>query len=383
MTTYLNGWRYLHERIAIWKRARMLAYAYYPTRSDARNALIGLRGVVSQNQRIRHFSRSVRVEERNFQLLSYPGRPSPAWDLFIKNELHRVRPIPGHTEGLMVLLMAMTRKCPLSCAHCFEGDVLNKKDEISATDVITMIRKFQVHGTAQVELAGGEPMNRFEDLLHILRSTDQRASDFWVLTSGWNLSADRARQMKEAGLTGVAVSVDHWNEEAHDFFRGRNGSFAQAKQAVHHAREAGLVVALSLVPLRDFCNSTDLLRYADMAAQWGVHFIRIVEPRAVGNFAGKDVELRPQDHAALEEFVRTLHKDKRFRNYPVVDHYGAYQRAVGCSGAGKRFLYIDTSGDVHVCPFCRKPCGSALKDPVDQLHRTMLASGGCAVHATV
>lgn len=379
----LRGWRYLLDRILLWRHVVHLAEQLYPTRADARTALKAFRQVMLENSRIRYFSRNVKVGNRTYDLLTYPGRPSPAWDRFMTNELHRVHPIPGHTEGLLVLLMAMTRKCPLSCAHCFEGEVLNQKDEIHAEHVVAMIRKFQKRGVAQVELAGGEPLNKFEDLLHIVHSSDRSATDFWVLTSGWNLNDERATRLKAAGLTGVAVSVDHWDPDEHDLFRGRKGSFAHAEQAVMNARSAGLVVALSLVPVRSFCNSMDLLRYADLAAQWGVHFIRIVEPRAVGNFAGKDVELRTEEHDVLDAFVRTLHRDRRYRRYPIVDHYGSYQRAVGCSGAGKRFLYVDTAGEVRVCPFCRKPCGSALHEPVEQVYAAMEEMGGCRVHATV
>ncbi|MEO8587856.1 MAG: radical SAM protein [Flavobacteriales bacterium] len=383
MEQQLTGWRYILDQLVVWRHTQRLARQFYPTQADARIALRHFRKVVLENRRIRYFSRNVQVGRRTYQLLSYPGRPSAAWDQFVKNELHRVHPIPGNREGLLVLLMAMTRKCPLSCAHCFEGDVLNKKDEINAEDVIAMIRKFQERGVAQVEFGGGEPLNKFEDLLTILHGSDQRATDFWVLSSGWNLSAERAARLKTAGLTGIAISLDHWDPQAHDAFRGRKGSFAFAHEAVLNARAAGLVVALSLVPLRTFCNADDLLRYADMAANWGVHFIRIVEPRAVGNFAGKDVELRSQEHLVLDEFVRTLHRGKRYRNYPIVDHYGSYQRAVGCSGAGRRFLYVDTSGDVHVCPFCRKPCGNALNGTLADIHAEMEAGTGCAVHATV
>ncbi|MBK9176198.1 MAG: radical SAM protein [Flavobacteriales bacterium] len=382
MAEVITGWRYTLDQLRVWGHARRLAHRLYPTTAEARLALRELLKVVLENRRIRHFTRSVRVGPRTFQLLSYPGRPSAAWDELIKNELHRVRPIPGKQEGLMVLLMAMTRKCPLSCAHCFEGEVLNQRDEITADDVIRMIRNFQERGVAQVELSGGEPMNRFEELLRILEGSDQRATDFWVLTSGWNLTPERATRLKAAGLTGVAVSVDHWDPVAHDAFRGRSRSFAHAHEAVRNARDAGLVVALSLVPLRSFCNEADLLRYAATAADWGAHFIRIVEPRAVGNFAGKDVELGPSEHAALDEFVRVLHTGKRYRCYPIVDHYGSYQRAVGCSGAGRRFLYVDTAGEVHACPFCRKPCGSALHQPMEELLADMEAEG-CIVHATV
>lgn len=383
MAEVITGWRYAIDQLRVLRHARRLAHRLYPSRAEARLVLKEWLRVVMENRRIRHFTRSVRVGPRTYQLLSYPGRPSAAWDELIKNELLRVGPIPGKQEGLMVLLMAMTRKCPLSCAHCFEGEVLNRRDEVDADDIIRMIRGFQERGVVQVELSGGEPLNKFDDLIRILEGSDQRATDFWVLTSGWNLTTERASRLKAAGLTGVSVSVDHWDAVAHDAFRGRSGSFAHAREAVRNARDAGLVVALSLVPLRSFCNQADLLRYADMAAEWGVHFIRIVEPRAVGNFNGKDVELGLEEHAVLDEFVRVLHRAKRYRHHPIVDHYGSYQRAVGCSGAGRRFLYVDTAGDVHACPFCRKPCGSVMNTPLEQLYANLEMKNGCHVHETV
>lgn len=383
MAEVVTGWRYTLYQMRVWRHTRRIAHRLYPSRGEARIALRELLKAVLENRRIRHFTRSVRVGPRTYQLLSYPGRPSAAWDELIKNELLRVRPIPGMQEGLMVLLMAMTRKCPLSCAHCFEGEVLNKRDEVGADEVIGMIRKFQERGVAQVELSGGEPLNMFNDLIRILEESDRQTTDFWVLTSGWNLTPERAIRLKAAGLTGVAVSVDHWDADAHDAFRGRTRSYAHAHEAVRNARDAGLVVALSLVPLRSFCNMSDLLRYAEMAADWGAHFIRIVEPRAVGNFAGKDVELGPEEHAVLDEFVRVLHTEKRYRLYPIVDHYGSYQRAVGCSGAGRRFLYVDTAGDTHACPFCRKPCGSALNVPLARLYSNLEMKSRCHVHETV
>jgi hypothetical protein len=44
--------------------------------------------------------------------------------------------------------------------------------------------------------------------------------------------------------------------------------------------------------------------------------------------------------------------------------------------SGNRMLYIDTDGDLHACPFCRKKYGSALdgqfESSLERLH-----SKGC------
>jgi MoaA/NifB/PqqE/SkfB family radical SAM enzyme len=379
-STMLNGWALTLERWRTMSDAYRLARAHYPTMAQVRIALRKLRAVVRENRSIRHMRRCAQVNGRTFHMLTYPGRPSKAWDTFLTHELHRVHPIPGHRSGLTLAMIAFTRKCPLRCAHCSEGAVLNRPDVITAKEVVEIVRTLQRTGVAQIELSGGEPLSRFDELMHILENSDMDASDFWVLSSGHGLSAERARTLRDAGVTGVAISLDHWDAHAHDTFRGLSGSFERAHRAVLNARAAGLVVALSLVPLRNFCNMEDLLAYARLAHDWKVHFIRLVEPRAAGNFSGKDVELTPEHHAVLDQFVHTLHRDPNYRQYPIVDHYGAYQRAVGCSGAGSRYLFIDTAGEAHACPFCQMPCGSALENDVGELRNRMMEQGGCHVH---
>lgn len=103
----------------------------------------------------------------------------------------------------------------------------------------------------------------------------------------------------------------------------------------------------------------------------------------MGHFADQNVELGPREHVLLDDLVELLHKDRRYRRYPIVDHYASYQRAVGCSGSGKRFVYVDTDGQAHACPFCQKPCGSVLHEPLDQLYAKLRDNGGCHVHETV
>jgi MoaA/NifB/PqqE/SkfB family radical SAM enzyme len=379
---FVTGWRY---RLRQWRSLAhvvRLAYRFYPDRREARAALRGLREVIRQSNSIRHITKGVQVDGRFYTLLSYPGRPSAAFDLFIKNELHRIRPIHGH-QGLLLAIVAITKKCPLRCEHCFEWDALNGRETLTREDLAAIVGRLQRHGVAQIELSGGEPLNRFDDLLFLLRQSDHRSTDFWLLTSGHRLTAERAQALKAAGLTGVAVSVDHWEAAAHDRFRGLNGAFEGAMNAAREARAAGLVTAFSLVPVRGFCTAENLWRYAEMARDQGVHLLRILEPRASGRYAGQAVELSAVELQTIESFVCDLQRDRRYRHYPPVEYYGTYQRAVGCSGAGQRYLYVDTDGGLHACPFCQHTCGNMVQQSLEEGLVRLQEAGGCHAFHTV
>ena len=382
---YLTGWRFKMYQAAILWRAWQIARQEYP---DWTRALRAVRGMIEKsriNNQYRHLHKSVRVNGRTFSMMSVSGYPSAGLDTMLRNELHRSVSIPGFTRGMLLVFMAITKKCSLQCAHCFEWDTLNQKETLSTADILTIIRKFQSRGLANIELSGGEPVNRFQDLLEILQKSDTRQTDFWVVSSGYRLDADRAHQLKAAGLTGLSISLDHWDAREHDRFRGRPGAFDWAVQAVGHARSAKLVTALNLVPARSFCTRENLWRYLQLARSLQVHFVRILEPRAVGHYAGQSdaVELTKGHWSVIEDFHREIQTSPIYRDFPIVEYHGAFQRQVGCGGSGERYLYIDADGDFHSCPLCRNKCGSALTGSIEAGLAAMKQSGGCHAYHPV
>lgn len=382
---YLTGWRFRMYQAGALLRACRLALQAYPNVSDAWRALRSLLEKNGKNNRFRHLHKAVVVEGRVFSMMSVSGSPSPGLDTMLRNELHRSVPIPGFTKGMLLLFMAITKKCSMHCEHCFEWEALNHKDVMSVEDIRTIIRKFQARGLANVELGGGEPMNRFHDLLEILRQSDTEQSDFWIVSSGYLLDGARAKKLKEAGLTGVSISLDHWDADEHDRFRGLNGAFEWAVQGAQNARRAGLVVGLNLVPSRDFCTPEHLWRYLQLAQSLQVHFIRILEPRAVGHYAesGEAVELTEAHWTVLEAFHQKIQTGRAYRHYPIIEYHGTFQRKVGCGGGGERYLYVDTDGDIHACPFCRNKCGSAISGTIEDGLKALKQASGCHAYHLV
>jgi MoaA/NifB/PqqE/SkfB family radical SAM enzyme len=298
--------------------------------------------------------------------LNTPGWPSKPFGLLVRKELQRGKPGAASRPYLRTLIFGITEKCSLNCRHCYAGAVLNGPGSLSLRDLRTIVAKFQRLGLAQLQWSGGEPLCRFEDMLALTREAGP-GTEFWVLSSGMGLTADRARDMKEAGITGVNLSLDHWLPELHNAFRGSSSSFAWVQQAVRHARANGLLVALTLCATPQFISEENLRSYAALAERMGVAFIQILEARAIGRFSGEDVRLEREKLEVLEEFFRQANRAAARRRLPIVVYPGYGQRRFGCSGAGDDFLYVDPLGTIHPCPFSETRLGSALSDDLERV----------------
>jgi len=300
--------------------------------------------------------RRVRVAGRIFLDPTIPGWPSQALDRFLEGELERIAPTRAGPPPLQLAILAVTRRCPLRCQHCSEWDLLRPNEALSVGEIVEIAEALSRLGAAHLELTGGEPMLRLEAVEAVCRALAPGV-DVWVLTSGFGLDGGSAARLRAAGAVGVAVSLDHWDPARHDAFRGMPGIFERATEGARSAAAADLVVALSLTAAPDL-QADDLARYARLARDLGAGFIRILEPRAVGRWAGQDVSLRPEQVDLLLRFASASNSE--VSDLPVVELPALSQRTVGCFGAGDRYLFVDAEGFAHACPFCRGRAGTAL-----------------------
>ncbi|MEJ7741036.1 MAG: radical SAM protein [Chitinophagaceae bacterium] len=293
----------------------------------------------------------VQINNQYYHSLYAPGYPSKAFDKYIEAEFNRITPITKKTNLLTFIIFAVTKKCPLQCEHCFEWNNLNGKESFTLNELKTVVDKFQHDGISQFHLSGGEPMVRVKDLAEVIKSGG-RQSEYYVLTSGFNFTPANAKALKQAGLTGVVISLDHFDPEKHNVFRGSGSSFQEVMQAVRNAQEQNLVITLTVCVTRAFTTWENLLRYAELAKGLQVPFIQLLEPKALGHYAGLDVFLDAGHFSLLDKFYRTLNFSPAYSDYPIIVYHGYYQRRIGCFSAGNRMLYIDSAGFVNACPFC-------------------------------
>ena len=322
-----------------------------------------------------------KLGDKYFLSPNFQSIPSPQFYNFVFQQVNRVlgkELVPS--EQLVLGILSITKKCPLNCEHCCESAILNQKEVLSEENLISIVEKLQRAGVANFIFGGGEPMVRVKGLLKVLNQAKHNA-DFWIMTSGFNLSQENARKLKMAGLTGIIVSLDHYEKKSHNNFRRDKRAYDWAINAINHAQKEGLATALTICVTRNFCTRENLMKYMDLAIKLNVPFVQILEPSAVGNYKGKDVLLEAEHISILDKFYLDMKEDSKFAGYPIVLYHGYENRRVGCLSSGIRNLYIDTDGMVHNCPMCRKTSGNILNQDIQEIIENT-KKVGCSKFAT-
>ena len=280
-----------------------------------------------------------------------PGWPSAGFNSFFKSHLLELHPITGNEQTLRRLLIATTKRCPLSCEHCSEADTLYQKDVLTYQELVEKIDPFVKNHVGQLVYSGGEPLSRFEDLLKFLNNYKTRC-DQWIYTSAFGLTKEKAKQLKQAGLNGAAISLDNHEREGHNTFRGSQKSYDYVIDAIGYLQEAGVLVSLNVCPTRAYIESGGVQKMIDLAKSLNVPIVNLIEPRAVGNYKNKDIELLQGHKEVLHELSETYNFEQKNMDYPTVLYPAGYRKVLNCGG-GKSYLFLDYDGTLYPCPFCK------------------------------
>ena len=373
----VHGWK-LKLVIALLKTSIALEVFRYAR--NIRRTRILLRAI---QEKIRQYRgpRSIRkvsyVNRKYYWDMYGEGWPSEGFKRNVARECRRIESQGHHQTGLRNVLFGITTKCPLQCEHCYEWKNLNIPERLSYSDLEVSISKLIDHGVGQIHLGGGEPMMRYDDILRLVSQFSHRVG-FWIVTSGYGVTAERARALQQAGLIGLCVSLDHHRETDHNQFRNHRNAYAMAQEAVEAGRKSGLVTSLSICSTRQYTTKENLQSYIELARAWGVSFVQLIEPKAVGHYEGKNVTLSDQQKKMLLDFFLKINDDPRYEDYPITIYHEYYQPTLGCRGAGNGTFYIDPLGEAHPCPFCRHPSGNVVTDSIEHCIQQM-RSHGCRV----
>ena len=329
---------------------------------------------------LRTVRKYIKSGDRYFFSDDIPGWPSAAFNGYFRSEIIRASGLNGVRIPLSTVFLAITSKCPMRCKHCYEWNNISRNEYLTLENLKEIIRKIKDYGAYHIQLSGGEPLERMDDLT-FLTSYSNGDADLWLNTSGFGLTYERALSLKKAGLTGAEISLDHWDENEHNSFRGNDKSFFWVRESVKNCRKAGILTNLSLCATKEFVSYDNLTKYSDLAMKWKVNFIRILEPKEAGRYVGKEISLSKEQILILEEFFQKSDSPDQLPEYPIISYPGYIQRRIGCLGAGNRYLYIDSKGDIHACPFCHQSVGNALTNRIEDAV-TVLKTIGCHEYKT-
>ena len=186
----------------------------------------------------------------------------------------QVRPTDPYGRDIRYLRVSVTDRCNYRCIYCMpeEGVPLKGHDDILSYEDIVRISEGAVNlGFDRVRLTGGEPLvrRRIERLVAMLSSIDG-LNEVAMTTNASLLTRDKAKRLKEAGLSRINISLDTL-DPARFAAITRGGRIDDVMEGIDAALEADLrPVKINMIVfeettrddieiMRDFCVGKGLV----------------------------------------------------------------------------------------------------------------------------
>jgi radical SAM protein with 4Fe4S-binding SPASM domain len=255
----------------------------------------------------------------------------------------------------------LTLKCDLACRHCGSRAGVERPDELSLTEALSLVDQLHGLGVKEVTLIGGEAY-LYDGWLDVVRAIRGRGMQCSLVTAGRSWTPELATAAKQAGLQTVSFSLDG-DEVVHDRLRGAKGAYRSALQGLASSRAAGLPVSVNTQVNR--LSMPHLAHVFERVRSVGAHGWQIQLTVPAGRAADEpDVMLQPYD--LLELFPVLAELKQRCIALGIkcllgnnVGYFGPYDHvlrsmaACGHSGscqAGRMGLGVEANGDIKGCP---------------------------------
>lgn len=292
---------------------------------------------------------------------------------------------PRPSNGPRLIAWELTRSCTLHCRHCRAAAHAGAyAGELSFDEVCAVTDSIANAGFSPIMiLTGGEPMLR-PDLLDIVRHIRGRGLRPVIATCGHLLTPERARELRDAGIQRLSVSLDGPDAASHDAFRGVDGAWNATMRGIDACKEAGLEFQVNTTVTRG--NAGDLERIlrtvVDLGAVAFHPFLLVPTGRGA---AMRDDMLDAAEYEAVLNRIYEMSRDAPIPFKPTcAPHYyrvlrqreQAEGRAVtpqthgldamsrGCMG-GIGFAFISHVGRVQICGFLEESAGDLREANLD------------------
>lgn len=199
-----------------------------------------------------------------------------------------------------LIFWELTKGCNLRCIHCrASATELSSPDDLSHEEAVGIIDQLKGVAPFILVLSGGEPLFR-KDLFHLARHAAEGGIRVALATNGTLITHHIARQISEAGIRRVAISLDGPDATTHDAFRGIPGAFEKAIEGFQHLKQFGISVQINTSVAKH--NSAKLPQTLELAMRLGAdafHLFLLVP-------VGCGVEIAEKQMVESEEYEAIL-----------------------------------------------------------------------------
>jgi cyclic pyranopterin phosphate synthase len=278
---------------------------------------------------------------------------------------------------LEALRISVTDRCNLRCTYCmpkaaFAHHVFLRPDNLLSFDEIDRLAGIFIdQGVRKIRLTGGEPLLR-PNLVDLVQRLSRRTelSELALSTNGL-LLAPIARQLREAGLQRVNLSLDAIDDGIFGRINGLGRPARQVLEGLDAALDAGLRAKVNMVVERGV-NEGQIVPMARHFARRHVP-LRFIEFMDVGNVngwnldrvvSGAEVRTHLATEFALEPDGIPLPGDtaQHFRDRNTGAKFGFIDSVTSPFCRGCNRLRLSADGRIFTCLFSK--FGHDLRGPI-------------------
>lgn len=256
--------------------------------------------------------------------------------------------IDGFGRRISYVRISVTDRCDLRCRYCMAERMqfLPKRDLLTLEEIAELTDIFIGRGVRKIRLTGGEPLVRrgIEQLIDILGSRVGRDLDELVLTTNGTQLERFARQLANAGVRRINVSLDSRDPRRFRHIT-RTGDVEQVIRGIDAARGSDIAVKVNMVALKGVNDHeiADMLRWC---SDRGLD-LTLIETMPLGEVE----EDRTEHFLPLDAVRRKL--EEEFELIPSLYRTGGPARYYEVAGLGIRLGMI-TPLSANFCSGCNR-----------------------------
>ena len=291
-----------------------------------------------------------------------------------------------------VVAWESTQACNLACVHCrASAQTEPAPDELTTAEVKALIDDIAAFAAPVLIISGGEPLMR-PDIFELAHYGHERGLRVAMSPNGTLITDRVARQMAEAGVARISVSIDGSCAERHDRVRGVPGAFDAAMRGLAACRANGVGFQLNTTVLRQ--TRDDLPAVLDLAARLGAEAWHIFMLVPTGRGKAEDA-ITPEEyeqvltwiyeaarHSPLPmrvtcgpQFMRIVASRRHQAGEPAglvrprSGHGSHLDRASRGCLAGNGYCFISHRGEVYPCGYLPLSAGNVRQQSFREIYQ--------------
>ena len=157
---------------------------------------------------------------------------------------------PFHLQdNKLRILWEVTPRCNMFCKHClfYQNNEKGIEKELSTDEMYKIIENVaQDKQVNAIWLSGGEPLLR-KDIVDICRKISEYNIKPTISTNGILLTDKLIKDLYNAGVTYIHLSIDGGNAKTHEALRGVKGSFNLLMKAMDRLKDSPIKTGASFM----------------------------------------------------------------------------------------------------------------------------------------